>query len=163
MLDMLVHDVDGGVLVGHNTCGIICTWSVINMGLIILGDMGLTIIIPEPRFPYSENLCIQCFHRTPDSDLGVDILYTLMGISSQFGWTKKNPIPHLCECVCVGWQRKTLKKKHTCSAGFGIWILVDFLRDISPYVVFIPAAHTEKSWHRTKSSHSTDVKRVRIC
>jgi hypothetical protein len=28
--------------------------------------MGLITMILEPRFPYSKNLCIPCFHRTPD-------------------------------------------------------------------------------------------------
>ena len=46
-------------------------------------------IILEATFPYSENLRIPCFHRTPDLGFG------MLGISAQSGgnsWPTANPL-----------------------------------------------------------------------
>ena len=49
----------------------------------------------EATFPYSENLRIPCFHRTPDLGFGWFWYVTLIGISAQSGgnsWPTANPL-----------------------------------------------------------------------
>jgi len=54
--------------------------------------IGIIIIVLEATFPYSENLRIPCFHRTPDLGFG---MLLLIGISAQSGgnsWATANPL-----------------------------------------------------------------------
>ena len=110
---------------------------------------------------YSENLRIPCFHMFSSYSRPGLRYITFIGISAKFeckSWVMENPMPHECEFLRVV---KTKNKKTTgVGLALGLELLVvalKVLKDISPYSVFIPATHTQKSSHRTKSSHSTDV------
>ena len=110
---------------------------------------------------YSENLRIPCFHMFSSYSRPELRYITFIGISAKFeckSWVMENPMPHECEFLRVV---KTKNKKTTgVGLALGLELLVvalKVLKDISPYSVFIPATHTQKSSHRTKSSHSTDV------
>ena len=83
---------------------------------------------------------------------------TFIGISAQFeckSWVMEKTQCPMSVNFCVGWKRK--RKDTGVGLALGLELLVVALKDIYPYLVFIPATHTQKSSHRTKSSHSTDV------